>query len=163
MNPLPTILVVDDSSDDIALLLRAFAQEGLGNPVDACESGQEALDYVSDPRHDTLGLIILDVKMPGLNGFDVLGRLKANPALQNVPVVMFTSSALPDDINRSFTMGTDGFMNKPLTFGELRNLIGSFRTRWPAIFAADDTAHPPSDGASPFSRGTSIKGSFSVN
>ena len=100
MPTLPAILVVDDSENDIALLRRAFDQEGVKNDVHVCKSGADALDYLSHapalPR-----LMLLDISMPAMDGFEVLRRVKEHPQWRQIITVIFTTSMQPHDKMRA--------------------------------------------------------------
>src|SRR3546814_4796629 len=93
-----TILLVEDNPSDIALTRRAFVKSRIGNPLDVCEDGQEALDYLfaqgvhADRRGEALpALILLDINLPRLDGLGVLRQIRANPATRRVPVVILRS------------------------------------------------------------------------
>jgi CheY-like chemotaxis protein len=128
------ILVVDDSENDTALLRRALAQEGIANPLDTCVRGADALVYLQNKAVPP-ALVLLDIKMPGMTGFDVLTALKSHPDWQAIPVVIFSTSCQPHEVNESFVLGADGFLTKPLNNDELRAVLRSFPKRWPGVVA----------------------------
>ena len=129
MPDLPTILVVDDSENDIALLQRAFDQEGVKNDVHVCKGGAEALDYLSNtstlPR-----LMLLDINMPAINGFEVLRRVKDHPQWRQIITVIFTTSMQPQDKTRASELGADSFLTKPMNNDDLRMVVRHFLKEW---------------------------------
>ena len=129
MPTLPAILVVDDSENDIALLRRAFDQEGVKNDVHVCKSGVEALDYLSHasplPR-----LMLLDINMPAMNGFEVLRRVKEHPQWRQIITVIFTTSMQPHDKARADELGADSFLTKPMNNDDLRMVVRHFLKEW---------------------------------
>ena len=129
MPTLSAILVVDDSENDIALLRRAFAQEGVTNDVHVCKSGAEALDYLSHvsalPR-----LMLLDISMPAMNGFEVLRRVKDHPQWRQIITVIFTTSMRPEDKTQADALGADSFLTKPMDNDDLRMVVRHFLKEW---------------------------------
>jgi CheY-like chemotaxis protein len=131
------ILVADDDPDDIALLKRAFIKAGISVPLHSVRDGQEAIDYLlgengfSDRENYPFpSLLLLDIKMPRLNGFDVLSWLKSQPNLKRLPVLMFSSSSLRRDINHSADLGANAFLQKPHSLDDLLHLVGSIKSFW---------------------------------
>ena len=129
MAALPAILVVDDSEDDILLLRRAFEHEGVKNDVHICKSGTEALDYLSHvsalPR-----LMLLDINMPAMNGFEVLRRVKDHPQWRQIITVIFTTSMRPEDKTQADAIGADSFLTKPMDSDDLRMVVRHFLKEW---------------------------------
>src|SRR5688500_5829469 len=95
-----TLLLVDDSQSDIDLLLRAFKQLGVNNPMVICHGGREAIEYLSNEANARPALVLLDIKMPGTDGFAVLKWIKAHPKLKDLIVIVLTTSADLHDIQR---------------------------------------------------------------
>jgi two-component system, response regulator len=129
MPTLATILIVDDSDNDIVLLRRAFEQEDVKNEVHVCKSGAEALDYLSHastlPR-----LMLLDISMPAMNGFEVLRRVKDHPQWRQIITVIFTTSMRPQDKARADELGADSFLTKPMDNDDLRMIVRHFLKEW---------------------------------
>src|ERR1051325_1772689 len=105
----PTILVAEDSPEDVFLLQRAFQKAGIDAPLVFVKDGEEAINYLAGTNqfadrttHPLPGLFLLDLKMPKLNGFDVLEWLQKQSGLRRLLVTVFTSSAAPKDVNRAY-------------------------------------------------------------
>jgi CheY-like chemotaxis protein len=137
MNQAQTILLVDDSANDVMLFRRAAGHAGISNPVATCEDGREALSYLDHCGEHLPGLILCDLKMPGMSGVDVLTAVKGNLRWRVIPMIMFSSSCLPHDVNNSFFAGADGFLVKPLDNGELRTMLQRLAKRCPDVIRAD--------------------------
>src|SRR6476660_783230 len=124
------ILFVDDDPNDMLLVQRAFKKAGLTYPLIHKRDGEEAIDYLSGKppysdrtRHPLPTLILLDIKMPKLNGFDVLNWLQRQPALAKIPVVILTASVRVEDRSEAEKLGAVGYRTKPVDFGELVEII----------------------------------------
>ncbi len=132
-----SILVAEDDANDIFLMRRAFERAGVQNPVAFVRSGSEAIDYLSGAgayaqreQHPLPGLFLLDLRMPGVDGFDVLAWLRTQHQFDTLPVVVFTSSKLQTDIDRSRDMGVYDYRVKPSTFQDLVRLLDDVRKCW---------------------------------
>jgi len=113
------VLVADDDENDVLLLRRAFQKAGLSHTIIHVKDGQEAIDYLSGVGTDVKpppSLLVLDLKMPRLDGFDVLEWLRSRQERLPVPVVVFSSSALPMDKEKAETLGAHDYLVKPETF-----------------------------------------------
>ena len=123
------ILVIDDSEFDAELTLRALSQCFNNSPVVVAKSGEEAFAVLSDRTPHTVarqvGLILLDIKMPGADGFELLNRLKANPTYAAIPVLIVTGSTIIDDALRAQTLGAAGFISKQFDFSGFRSSLCS--------------------------------------
>ena len=128
-NPLLPILVVEDSAEDFLALGRAFRKSALQNPVLRCADGDEALEYLRGyGKHpawpDSLpALVLLDLNMPGTDGRDVLGAVKLDPRLHNIPVVIFSTSSSNRDIEDCYRLGANSYLTKPVSYSELEEKI----------------------------------------
>jgi CheY-like chemotaxis protein len=121
------ILVIEDSSADILLVRRAFSQAKLTNPLQVVTNGEEAIAYLSGTgkyenrtEFPLPTLVLLDLKMPGIDGFEVLAWIRKNPNLRGLRVVVLTSSDDTKDVNRACQLGANSFLVKPLDFGKFR-------------------------------------------
>jgi len=116
-----TILVVEDSDDDFFATARAFKKAGLANPVQRCTNGDQALDYLyrrgeyADPsKSPAPGLVLLDLNLPGTDGREVLRRLKLDPVLHKLPIIVLTTSSAEQDIQRCYDYGANSYVQKPV-------------------------------------------------
>ena len=125
-----TILVVDDSAEAVELLLRAFRKCSVANPIQVCASGREALDYVAEHRHALPAVMLLDLKMPGVDGFSVLNKLKTDPGLRDMIVIVLTTSSDLMDIQLAYELGANSFLTKPVELGEFQEMISAFHQYW---------------------------------
>jgi CheY-like chemotaxis protein len=117
------ILVVDDNSDHVVLTVDAIESLGADDvEIRIAHDGREALQVLCEERW-VPGLLLLDIQMPFVDGFDVLEHIKADDDLRLLPVVMLTSSADERDICRSYGLGTDSFVTKPVAPQALRELV----------------------------------------
>lgn len=111
------ILVAEDDESDVLLLRRAFQEADLRNPVHFVEDGQAAIDFISrlcqSPQDRLPALMMLDLKMPRRTGMDVLHWLRQQSVLRCMPVMVFSSSAHREDIERAYTLGANAFFVKP--------------------------------------------------
>jgi CheY-like chemotaxis protein len=132
-----TILVADDDQNDVFFLRRAFQKSGLDHSVMHVSDGQEAIDYLRGDanfgdrsRFPLPSLLLLDLKMPKVDGFDVLAWLKGHEVLKTLPVVVLSSSSREDDIQRARSLGADDYRVKPADFDELLVLAQEVASRW---------------------------------
>jgi len=131
------ILFVDDDPNDMLLVQRALSKAGLSYPLIHKRDGEEAIDYLSGKppysdrtKHPLPTLILLDIKMPKMNGFDVLGWLQRQPALVKIPVVILTASVRVEDRSEAEKLGAVGYRTKPVDFGQLVDMIRDVDARW---------------------------------
>lgn len=131
------LLIAEDSSDDAFFLNRAIEKTGVLVVPRFVGDGEEAIEYLSGKRHfanrekyPMPTLIILDVKMPGKTGFEVLHWLKSQVALRKTPVVMLSTSDCDEDIERAYSLGANAYMVKPLGAQRLQELVRAIDTYW---------------------------------
>ena len=129
-NALGTILVVEDDADHSALIQAVFRYRSPASVIRIASTGREALDYLEGlpPYNDRAKnplpeVIILDLDLPGMNGFDVLSWLSMSAEHSKIPVVMFTASTDPADERKAFSLGAHAFKSKPENFGELVEVV----------------------------------------
>jgi two-component system response regulator len=132
-----TILLVEDNRDDEELTLRALARNNIGNHVVVVRDGQEALDWLDGVGShagrspaDAPALILLDLKLPKVDGLEVLQRLRANPATQLVPVVILTSSREDSDRIEGYKGGANSYIQKPVDFNEFVDAVRQLGIYW---------------------------------
>ena len=137
--PLKRILLVDDSPRDTELALDALAQHNLANEVVAVRDGAEALDYLyrrgqfADRASDQPAVVLLDLKMPKVDGLDVLRQIKSDPQLKMIPVVMMTSSRERPDLVRSYELGVNAYIVKPVQFQEFVEAVKVVGAFWAVV------------------------------
>lgn len=114
------VLVIEDNPDDRELLLRQLRKSGMDNHVKFISNGQEALDFLTQPRPVSLAeeliAIFLDLKLPGLGGLELLRRLRNRAGLDDIPVIVMTSSNNPDDLEECRRLKVTNYVSKPVTF-----------------------------------------------
>jgi CheY-like chemotaxis protein len=133
------ILLVEDSVKDIELTLAALEEHNLANEVVSVRDGVEALDYLhrrgqfaSRPT-DLPCVVFLDLKMPRLTGLEVLAQMKADPVLKNVPVVIVTSSREEPDLVKSYDLGVNAYVVKPVDFEQFMRAIKALGFFWAVV------------------------------
>jgi len=137
------LLLVEDDRKDVELTLAAIAESNISNEVDVVRDGAEALDYLyrrgnySTRMNGTPLVILLDLKLPKVDGIQVLQNLKGDPVLKSVPVVMLTSSREERDVIQSYDLGANAYVVKPVDFDEFSNAVKEIGLFWTII------NHPP--------------------
>jgi two-component system response regulator len=130
------LLLVEDSPRDAELILDALAAQHLANEVVHVRDGAEALDYLfrrgtfADRSDGEPALILLDLKMPKVDGMEVLRQIKANVTLKVIPVVMMTSSREEQDLMRSYQLGVNAYVVKPLKFSDFIDAVKQVGAFW---------------------------------
>jgi CheY-like chemotaxis protein len=139
MAELRRILLAEDSANDVELTLAALEQHRLANEIDVVSDGAEALDYLyargafaGRPGGDP-ALVLLDLKMPRMDGLDVLRQIKADARLKTVPVVMLTSSREEQDLVESYELGVNGYVVKPVDFAEFMEAVRHIGVFWAVL------------------------------
>jgi CheY-like chemotaxis protein len=142
-----TILMADDDADDRMLAADAMRESRLGNTLRCVEDGQELMDYltrrgkyaiIDAPRP---GLILLDLNMPRKDGRQALEEIKSDPDLRRIPVVILTTSKSEEDVFRSYDLGANSFITKPVTFDGLVEIVRALGTYWFKIVELPGGAH----------------------
>ena len=127
------ILVADDDADDRFLIKEAFEESSLANTLDFVEDGVELMDYLKSSYagdKELPGLILLDLNMPKKDGREALKEIKSDPTLKRIPVVVLTTSKAEEDIFRTYDLGVNSFITKPVTFDGLVEVIQSLSNYW---------------------------------
>lgn len=131
------ILLVEDNSDDLELALHALRKEKLANSVEVARDGEEALDFMfcrgrhagrngnSQPR-----LVLLDLKLPKVDGLEVLRQLKGDARTQAIPVVILTSSREEKDLVNGYRLGVNAYIQKPVDFDQFRSVVKEVGLFW---------------------------------
>ncbi len=131
------ILLVEDNEDDISLTVRAFQQNRIDNEIVIKRDGQEALNYLfsdTDDAHpgsvELPALVLLDINLPKLNGFEVLQQIRGSESTRLLPVVILTTSDEPEDICRGYDLGTNSYLKKPNDLRMLRTMVSEIGDYW---------------------------------
>ncbi len=126
------ILLVEDNPVDIDLTLRAFKKRKLANPVTVARDGEEALAFFSRRQiGEPLSLIILlDLKLPKVDGLEVLRQIKSQPNLRSIPVIVLTSSSEDRDIQTAYQLGANSYIIKPVDFNKFLEVAGQIELYW---------------------------------
>ena len=131
------IVIADDDADDRMLIEDAFRESRLANPIAFVGDGIELLDllrgtgsYANSPSRGRPGLILLDLNMPRMDGRTALSHIKADPALRRIPVVVLTTSKAEEDILRTYDLGVNSFITKPVSFEALVDVVRTLNHYW---------------------------------
>lgn len=142
-----SILLVEDNSDDEALTLHAFEANNIGNPVVVARDGVEALEYlfgesgVVDQGSEALpAVVLMDLKLPKIDGLEVLQRIREDPRTRFLPVVILTSSREEEDRIKGYQLGANSYVRKPVDFDEFIRAAGNLGLYWLLLNS------PPPDG-----------------
>jgi two-component system, response regulator len=136
MKPI-TILLIEDNPDHALIIEQGLKVNSILNQIKVARDGQEALDYLyhqgayADPEAAPRpGLILLDIKLPKMSGLDILQRIKQDPALKPIPVVMLTSSEQEADMKKSYEYGANSYITKPIQFTEFMQKVRQLQLYW---------------------------------
>ena len=131
------ILLVEDNPDDVELTLRAFKKNNILNRVILAKDGAEALEYLfgtgtyaGRDLKDLPGVILLDLKLPKIDGLEVLRRIRQDNRTKLIPVVILTSSAEPKDVVNGYSLGANGYVRKPVEFGQFVEAMRNLGLYW---------------------------------
>jgi two-component system response regulator len=131
------ILLIEDNPDDIELTLRAFKKNNIMNEIIVKCDGEKALNFffgkdgIADIRNaDLPSLILLDLKLPKIDGLEVLRKIKYNEVTKVIPVVILTSSKEPDDIAESYKIGCNSYIRKPVDFNQFTDTVKQLGLYW---------------------------------
>ncbi len=136
------ILIADDDEDDLMLIADAFEESRLKNPIDFVKDGEELMHYLrkegqyADTGDIPLpGIILLDLNMPKKDGRTALKEIREDPKLRNIPIVVLTTSKSEEDILKTYDLGVNSFITKPVTFDGLVDVVKVLRQYWIEIVA----------------------------
>jgi CheY-like chemotaxis protein len=133
------ILLAEDSDRDAELTINALTQHNLVNEVERVRDGAEALDYLyrrgpfSSRLNGHPALVLLDLKMPKVDGLEVLHQIRSDPQLRLIPVVVMTSSSEEQDVVRSYELGANAYVVKPVKFDEFMHAVRQIGVFWAVI------------------------------
>jgi len=139
MSDVRTILLAEDNANDLELTLAALDENRVANEVIAVRDGEEAIEYL-ELRGRFAGraggnpvLVLLDLKMPKVDGLEVLRHIKTSPALRTIPVVMLTSSREESDLVRSYELGVNAYVVKPVDFSDFMTAVRRLGGFWAVV------------------------------
>jgi two-component system, response regulator len=131
------MLLVEDNLDDIELILRALRKYSIKAQVDVVQDGEEALDYLfargefaKQENEELPVVVLLDLKLPKVDGLEVLKALRAEPRTRTLPIVVLTSSTQEEDVEQAYRLGANSFLHKPVNFGDFRQLVQQLGIYW---------------------------------
>ena len=139
MTDMRRILLAEDDPNDVELTLAALGENNLANEVVVVNDGVEALDYLhargrfADRPRGNPAVVLLDIKMPKMDGLEVLKRMKGDEGLRAVPVVMLTSSREESDLVESYRLGVNAYVVKPVDFREFINAVKNLGLFWAVV------------------------------
>lgn len=130
----PTILIAEDEEIDVILIKRAFLAAGIQHPIKVVRDGQEAIEYLSGLANQDAAafpvLFLLDINMPRCSGLEVLERLQATALNRSVPVVIFSSSNHPRDVEQAYQRGAHAYLVKPTSTEQRNEIVRTIRAFW---------------------------------
>lgn len=129
------ILLVEDNSLDLDLTLRAFSSQKLTNPIHVARDGEEALDFIQkwDNNEPKPVIILLDLKLPKVNGLEVLKIIKSHPVYKTIPIVMLTSSAESSDVQTAYELGANSYIVKPVDYEKFIEVAKQIELYWTVL------------------------------
>lgn len=138
-----SILIAEDDEDDYLLILEALKEAGVHNEVHWVKDGVEVVEFLSShtegrdadngASHPLPGLILLDLNMPRKNGREALKNIKSNPKFRKIPVIIMTTSSAETDVEQSYDLGVNSFIQKPVRFKELVDIVHVLFNYWSKI------------------------------
>ncbi|HUI25154.1 MAG TPA: response regulator [Candidatus Kryptonia bacterium] len=147
----PPILLVEDDDGHARLLERTLRRAGLGHRIVRVADGQDALDYLAvadgladTDQHPRPGLILLDIRMPRLDGFEVLAHVRSDPVHRHTPIIMLTSTDNQHEVNRAYELGASGYVVKPVNVDLFTDRVITLG-RFLDLVELPDAAHAGSD------------------
>ena len=128
--PAQMIVLVEDNPDDQILTLRALKKQNVANDIVVLNDGVEALEFLLDPEKPLPHLLLLDLKLPKLDGLQLLRRLRSEPRTQLLPVVVLTSSDEDRDVIEGYRLGANSYIRKPVDFNQFTEAVRQLGLYW---------------------------------
>ena len=133
MNRSKPIFLVEDNADDEALFVRALAKKGIKNEIVIARDGVEALERLYGSEPISPSVIFLDLKIPKIDGLQILERVRLDARTATFPVVILTSSDEPGDVARAYALGVNSYVRKPIEFAQFSETVGDLGAYWLSI------------------------------
>lgn len=131
INKNTTVIICDDDEDDVFLIKSVMEEIDFSNRVTCLKNGLELLEHLNKHKNEpAIGLILLDLNMPKMDGREVLKEIKNNPAFRRIPVVILTTSSSPQDIDQCYALGANSFITKPSSYDELHDAVATLIKFW---------------------------------
>ena len=150
------VLLVEDSKDEVSLICRAFDKAGILNPLHVAKDGEAALSYLAGvgqyahrDEYPLPALVLLDLRLPGMDGFDVLRWIRQQPGFNNLCVVVLTCSDNIRDVNVAYELGANSFLVKEVDFENTVELVRLIKDYWLVRARMAETSRPAALPASP--------------
>ena len=125
------LVLVEDNADDVELMMRAFRADGIQCDIQVARDGAEAIDLLLGSTDTSPpAVVLLDLKLPGVDGFDVLRRIRGDPRTRSLPVVILTSSTEPDDLIKAYWLGANSYVRKPMSVRDLIDAARQIASYW---------------------------------
>lgn len=128
------VLLVEDNPGDVELTKMAFESAGIECLLQTAESGEKALEYLNEASetdsNDIPDLVLLDLNLPGMDGHSLLERMKSDERFKNIPVLVLSSSASADDVQRSYDLSANDYVQKPTNMADFVEIAKSINTSW---------------------------------
>lgn len=137
------ILLVEDNPDDAELTMRSLRRRHLMNRLVLVTDGPAALEYLFDDRQPLPRVVLLDLKLPKIDGIEVLRRIRANERTKRLAVVVLTSSTIERDIERAYELGANSFVSKPVQFDEFQSAVEQLGLYWMLLNRVPGEPAPP--------------------
>lgn len=134
MNVRPHILLVEDNEGDIILTTEAFLAGNFNARISVVRTGQEALDFIAKTNNfkdaQRPDIILLDINLPGKNGYEVLAELKSSTAYKHIPIIMLTTSSAPEDVRKAYHLHVNSYITKPIDINDFLEAVGKIESFW---------------------------------
>lgn len=131
INKNATVIICDDDDDDVFLIKSVMEEIDFSNRITCLKNGLELLEHLNKHKNErAIGLILLDLNMPKMDGREVLKEIKKNPEFSRIPIVILTTSSSPQDIEQCYALGANSFITKPSSYDELHDTVATLIKFW---------------------------------
>ncbi len=124
------VLLIEDNPDDVELTIKAFQKNGITNKIVVAHDGVEAIDMLFGPNAIKPVVVMLDIKLPKVDGFEVLKRIKSDNGTKLIPIVILTSSKEEQDLFNSYALGANSYVRKPVDFDQFIDVVKHLGLYW---------------------------------